>query len=129
MIVHTDTLAQAAAKAALTDGAPWLARFMAHLRKMRAYAADRLRAIPGIWCPVPQATPFLFPNITSFGMTSEDMTRFLQEKARVIVQNGAEFGPPGEGHIRINFATAYPVLKEAMDRIEKALMQIKGGSQ
>jgi aspartate aminotransferase len=129
MIVHTDTLAQAAAKAALTDGAPWLARFMAHLRKMRAYAADRLRAIPGIWCPVPQATPFLFPNITSFGMTSENMTRFLQEKARVIVQNGAEFGPPGEGHIRINFATAYPVLKEAMDRIEKALMQIKEGSQ
>jgi cystathionine beta-lyase len=55
-------------------------------------------------------------------MTSKDMTRFLQEKAKVIVQNGAEFGPPGQGHIRINFATAYPVLREAIDRIEKALM-------
>jgi len=122
MIVHTDTLAQAAAKAALTKGAPWLTRFMLHLKKMRDYALERVSAIPGIWCPVPQATPFLFPDITSFGMTSKDMTRFLQEKAKVIVQNGAEFGPPGQGHIRINFATAYPVLREAIDRIEKALM-------
>jgi len=48
------------------------------------------------------------------------MGAYLREEARVIVMNGAEFGPHGEVHIRINMATAYPVLKEAMDRIEKA---------
>ncbi len=125
MIVHADTLAQAAAKAALTSGTPWLERLIAHLREMRDYAIQRLSAIPGVWCPVPQATPFLFPNLASFGMTSQEMTQHLEEDAKVIVQNGAEFGPPGEGHIRINFATAYPVLREAFDRIEKALMKIR----
>jgi aspartate/methionine/tyrosine aminotransferase len=125
MIVHADTLAQAAAKAALTKGSPWLRQFMAHLKKMRDYAVERLSAIPGLWCAVPQATPFLFPNLASFGMTSKEMTQHLQENARVIVQSGAEFGPHGEGHIRINFATAYPVLREAIDRIEKALMEIQ----
>jgi len=124
MIVHTDTLAQAAAKAALTSGAPWLARLMGHLKKMRDYAAGRLCAIPGVWCPVPQATLFLFPNIASFGMSGQEMTCYLEENARVIVQNGADFGPPGEGHIRINFATAFSVLKEAIDRIENSLKKL-----
>jgi aspartate aminotransferase len=124
MIVHADTLAQAAAKAALTSGAAWLRRFMVHLRQMRDYAVQRLSAIPGVWCPVPQATPFLFPNLASFGMTSKEMTQYLEEYAKVVVQNGAEFGPPGEGHIRINIATAHPVLREAFDRMEMALMKI-----
>ena len=39
------------------------------------------------------------------------MAEYLRKEARVIVMNGAEFGPHGEGHIRINMAAAYPVLK------------------
>jgi bifunctional pyridoxal-dependent enzyme with beta-cystathionase and maltose regulon repressor activities len=57
-------------------------------------------------------------------MTSQDMTEYLKENAKVIVHNGAAYGPPGEGHIRLNVCTAYSVLKEAFDRIEKALMKI-----
>jgi len=125
MIVHVDTLAQAAAKAALISGTPWLTAFLAHLRRMRDYAANQLAAIPGIECHVPQATPFLFPNLSSFGMTSHDITQYLEQKAKVIVQDGAEYGPHGEGHVRINFATTYPVLSKAIGRIEKALMALK----
>ena len=121
IIVHADTLAQAAAKAALTGGSPWLKNLLSHLRQMRDYSAGRLAGIPGIWCPLPEATPFLFPNISSFGMTSHDLSRYLREKAKVIVMDGAEFGPPGEGFIRINIATSYSVLAEAMDRIKDAL--------
>jgi aspartate/methionine/tyrosine aminotransferase len=119
-----DTLAQAAAKAALIHGRPWIARLNAHLRKMRDYSVGRLTKVTGKLCPVPQATPFLFPDISSFGKTSEEMTQYLQEEAEVIVQNGADFGPPGEGHIRINFATSISVLKEAFERIEQAMMKI-----
>jgi aspartate aminotransferase len=121
IIVHADTLAQAAAKAALAGGSSWLNTLRKHLKKMRDYGVERLSRIPGVWCPVPEATPFLFPNIASFGMTSKEMTGHLKDKAKVIVMDGAEFGPPGEGFIRINFATAHSILKEAMDRIEKAL--------
>jgi cystathionine beta-lyase len=92
---------------------------------MRDYGLERLAAVPGVWCPVPQATPFLFPNIASFGMSSKEMCEYLAKKASVIVIDGKEFGPPGEGFIRMNIATAYPVFKEAMDRIEKALSQLQ----
>jgi aspartate/methionine/tyrosine aminotransferase len=91
---------------------------------MRDYSVGRLTKVTGKLCPVPQATPFLFPDISSFGKTSEEMTQYLQEEAEVIVQNGADFGPPGEGHIRINFATSISVLKEAFERIEQAMMKI-----
>jgi aspartate/methionine/tyrosine aminotransferase len=124
MIVHADTLGQAAAKAALFHGSPWLRRLVAHLRKMRDYGVERLTKIPGVSCPVPQATPFLFPDISSFGKTSEELKRYLLKEAKVVVQNGADFGPPGEGHIRINFATSRSVLKEAFDRLEQALSKI-----
>ncbi|MBN2034039.1 MAG: pyridoxal phosphate-dependent aminotransferase [Deltaproteobacteria bacterium] len=124
MIVHADTLAQAAAKAALTDGKAWLGEFMSHLKRVRDYGLDRLSRTPGVWCREPEATPFLFPNIASFGMTSEEMCEYLREEAGVIVMNGAEFGPPGEGFIRINFATAHSVLKEAMDRMEAAFKRL-----
>jgi aspartate/methionine/tyrosine aminotransferase len=125
MIVHTDTLAQAAAKAALLNGKAWLAEFMFHLKRMRDYGLERLSRIPEVWCPEPEATPFLFPNIASFGMTSKEMCEYLRDEAKVIVMDGAEFGPPGEGFIRINFATAHPVLKEAMDRMEGALARLR----
>jgi aspartate/methionine/tyrosine aminotransferase len=124
MIVHTDTLAQAAAKAALTSGSAWLGKLMAHLSQMRDYGLERLSAMPGVWCPKPQATPFLFPNIASFGMSSKEMAQHLKERARVIVMDGKEFGPPGEGFVRLNIATAHGVLKEAMDRIEKVLKEL-----
>lgn len=125
MIVHADSLAQAAAKAALTSGAPWLEGLMAHLRKMRDYGVERLSQVPGVWCPVPQATPFLFPDLSSFGMTSEAVARYLKDEARVIVHNGAKYGPPGEGFIRINVGTTHSLLKEAFDRIEEALSKLR----
>jgi len=124
MIVHTDTLAQAAAKAALIHGGLWLTAFRVHLRRMRDEALHRLAGISGVWCPRPQATPFVFPNLASFGMTSQEMTEFLEKEARVIVESGSDFGPHGEGHVRINVATAPSVLEEAFDRIEGALKKL-----
>lgn len=124
MIVHTDTLAQAAAKAALIHGGDWISALRSHLRKMRDYAIQRLGGIPGVWCPKPEATPFVFPNVSSFGMTSKQMADYRKIEARVVVQSGSDFGPHGEGHIRINIATAPPVLEEAFDRIEGALKKL-----
>lgn len=124
VIVHVDTLAQAAAKAALTSGSPWIAKLMAHLKKMRDYGVQRLSQIPGVRCAVPQATPFLFPDVSGLGLSGKQCSEILREKAKVVVMDGAEFGPPGENYIRINFATSREVLKEAFDRMESALTQL-----
>jgi len=124
IIVHADTLAQAAAKAALTAGGPWISKLMTHLREMRDLSLERLSRIPGLSCPVPQATPFLFPDLSGLGITGKHASELLKEKAKVIVMDGAAFGPPGENHVRINFATSRQVLSEAFDRMEATLGNI-----
>ena len=47
--------------------------------------------------------------------------RYLLEHARVALSEGSDFGPPGEGHVRLNFATSRHLLGEILERIEKAL--------
>ncbi|HDR16320.1 MAG TPA: aminotransferase class I/II-fold pyridoxal phosphate-dependent enzyme [Desulfobacteraceae bacterium] len=121
MIVHADTLAQAAAKAALLHGGSWLSDFMAHLKKMREYTVQRLNSIEGIKCPLPRATPFVFPDVGRFGVSGDRLAQILVEEAGVAVYGGAAYGPAGKNRIRINFATAKPVLEEAMDRIQARL--------
>lgn len=121
IIVHADTLAQAAARAAILHGGPWLSDFMAHLRRMRDYTAARLNSIPGIECPLPQATPFVFPDVSSLGVSGDRLAEILAEEARVAVYGGSAYGPAGKNHIRINFATGMPMLREALDRVEARL--------
>lgn len=45
----------------------------------------------------------------------------LLERARVALNNGAEFGAEGRGHVRLNFATAPIVLVEAIERIRRVV--------
>jgi aspartate aminotransferase len=39
----------------------------------------------------------------------------------VAVRSGAEFGPSGQGHLRLSFATSMENLEEGLDRIEAVL--------
>jgi aspartate/methionine/tyrosine aminotransferase len=121
VIVHADTLAQAAAKAAILHADQWLSSFMEHLENMRAYTVERLNSIDGIQCPVPMATPFVFPDVSGFGVSGDRMAQILAEEARVAVHGGAAYGPAGLNRIRINFATSKHLLQEAFDRIEARL--------
>jgi len=125
IIVHTDSLAQAAALGSLRARPWWVPSLMKHLEQMRELALDRLNRIQGVGCHRPQATPFLFPQIRDLGMSSGQMARFLLEKARVVVQPGDQFGAGGEGFIRLNMATSWEVLGEALDRMERAISQLR----
>ena len=120
------TLSQVAATAAYQEAWYYADAFVEHLAKVRDYAVERLNNIPGVHCRKPEGTYLLFPNIQSFGMPSEKLAEYLFEHAKVAVVPGAAkwFGPGAEGHIRICFATSMEIIKEALDRIEKALAKL-----
>jgi aspartate/methionine/tyrosine aminotransferase len=129
IIVHTDVLAQAAAFGALEASGSWVEAFMEHLLKMRGRSLEVIREIPGVACNRPQATPFLFPDIRIFGLSSRDLTQYLLNAARVVVEPGTQFGPSGEGFIRINLATSWDVLEEAFRRMRRALGELHEGAE
>ncbi len=82
IIVHTDSLAQAAALGSLRARTWWVPALLNHLKQMRDLAVERIAKIGSIGCSIPQATPFLFPEVKGLGMSSEETARFLLEKAK-----------------------------------------------
>ena len=47
--------------------------------------------------------------------------RFFLERAKVGLSAGPNFGPPGEGFVRLNFATSRALLTRALEQMAKAL--------
>jgi cystathionine beta-lyase len=50
--------------------------------------------------------------------------QFFLEHARVALSDGAEFGTPGPGHVRLNFAASQPILDELLQRMAEAVRTV-----
>jgi aminotransferase len=75
----------------------------------------------GLECPEPGGAFYAFPSIRSSGLDSETFAERLLHTERVAVVPGNVFGPSGEGHVRCSYATALPLLEEALVRIDRFL--------
>jgi aminotransferase len=60
-----------------------------------------VKAIPGVSCVEPKGGFYIFPNVKCFGMSSMDLALRLIEDAGVVTLPGTEFGPFGEGYLRL----------------------------
>ena len=120
----TSTLARAAAPVMLDESLDWwVADMMEHLHKIRALCEKRFEEAPGIMCPKLEGTYLMFPRF-DYGMTSEELEKYLFEEARVRFAAGSDFGPQGEGHLRMCIATSEAIINEALDRTQKALEKL-----
>ena len=93
-------------------------------RKRMFYAAERINQIPGMSVIYPPKGSFyLFINIKGMGMSSVEVADFILQKAHVLMLPGNAFGECGEGYVRIACTVNVDTLKEAFDRVEKALSE------
>ena len=67
---------------------------------------------------------YIFPNISRFGMSSEEFAEKLLKEQKLAVVPGTAFGNSGEGFIRISYAYSIDQLREALDRIEAFIAHI-----
>jgi len=128
----TCSIAQRAGLAAVSgDMTPTREMATAFLRR-RNLILEKAAQIPGLKSNIPAGAFYLFPDVTAFygksahGYTinnSTDMCMYLLEKALVSLVPGDAFGD--DTCIRISFAAADDKLTEAMDRIAKALGELK----
>ncbi|NUW39529.1 aminotransferase class I/II-fold pyridoxal phosphate-dependent enzyme [Nonomuraea rhodomycinica] len=106
-----------ASEAAFTHGRPWLQEVIAGLdenrRSLAAQLADRL---PGIAYHLPQAGYVAWLDCRALGWGADPAQIFLRH-GRVGLSSGTRFGPPGQGFVRLNFATAPDRLTEAVHRM------------
>ena len=79
----------------------------------------------GLPVPEPKGAFYMFPDISSTGLNSEEFATQLFQKHSVAVVPGSVFGLGGEGHIRCCYATAIDKIKIAMDRIAEFVGELK----
>ena len=90
-------------------------------RRFLIDALDRLK-LP---CFDPYGAFYVFPNISEFGMTSEEFATRLVQEEKVAVVPGSAFGESGEGFIRISYAYSIEELKEAFVRVEQFINRLR----
>ena len=116
-IMCAPTTSQFAAVEAMRNGDTDVEMMRREYNRRRRYLVGGLRAM-GIDCYMPHGAFYAFPNISKFGMTSEQFCeRLLREKGVAIVPGNA-FGESGEGFARISYAYSVEHISVALDRIE-----------
>ncbi len=119
-IMCAPTTAQYAAVVALNDCSKEVAAMREEYNERRRLMVKRLNAM-GLACFEPQGAFYVFPSITSTGLTSEEFCNRLLNQTKVAVVPGNAFGECGEGFVRISYSYSLKHLMTALDRIEEFL--------
>jgi cystathionine beta-lyase len=110
-----------ATEAAWRYGDPWLAEVQAYLEGNRRFLADFVaRELPGVRHRPPEATYLAWLDCRALDLQPSPYRYFL-ERGKVALSDGANFGAPGRGFARVNFATSRAILEAGLERLAKAL--------
>lgn len=118
LIMSAPTTSQYAAIEALRNGDDDVARMRESYNERRRFLLKEFEAM-GIPCFEPMGAFYVFPNISKFGMTSEEFATKLLQEQHVAVVPGTAFGECGEGFLRISYAYSIEDLKKALVKIKK----------
>ena len=121
----TNAFAQAGAVAALTGPQDEPDRFRSEFIARRQLIVDGLNAIPGVSAVMPAGAFYAFPNVSSFGRTSNEIADHLLYDAGVCVLSGTAFGRHGEGYVRMSYANSRENLTAALERIGESLAKLE----
>ena len=92
--------------------------------KRRRYILKGVRDL-GLKCFEPQGAFYIFPNITSTGLSSDEFCEGLLKTQKVLVVPGTAFGECGEGFVRATYASSMKNIREALERMGKFMNSLQ----
>ena len=116
-----NAFANVAMQAAYENAAPWLDQLLDYLQENIHLVRQRLNEIPGIELIEPEATFLLWLDCSGLGLSADELTAFMKQKARWAVNRGPGFGEQGMGFVRVNIACTRASLEKALLDLEKAV--------
>ena len=123
-IMCAPTVSQYAAIEALKNGAKDVEMMRKSYDSRRRFLLSEFRRL-GIPCFEPYGAFYMFPNISEFGMSSDDFAMRLLREENVAVVPGSAFGESGKNNLRISYAYSLGELKRAMERIEAFINRLR----
>lgn len=108
---------------------PWVAEF----DRRRRFITDRLNAMPGVKCLLPQGAFYVFPNFAGvYGKStpsgkiitnSTELSAWLLEEHNVALVPGVAFGD--DACQRLSYAMSMKAIEKGIDRIDAAVKSLK----
>ena len=123
-IMSSPTTSQYAAIEALKKGDDDIEKMREEYDYRRRVIVDGFNKM-GLTCFEPEGAFYVFPEISSTGMTSTEFCETLLNTEKVAVVPGTAFGESGEGFIRCSYAYSIANINEALSRIEKFVNSLK----
>ncbi|MYL55330.1 putative C-S lyase [Pontibacillus yanchengensis] len=117
-----NTLGITALEAAYDHGDEWLEELISVLEDHKKYLMDTIHSQTNqIQVVEPEGTYLVWLDCRGLGLSHEELKSFMQEKAKIGLNDGASFGEEGEGFMRINIACPRPILEDGVQRILQAI--------
>ena len=127
---NATSISQVAAQAALEGPQECITPMVTAFKERHTYVVNRFNSMPGLSCLMAGGAFYAFPDARCAieglyqagkikANTDMALAEYLLEKFDVAVVPGSAFG--AEGYFRISFATSMDNLRNALDRIERAL--------
>ena len=129
---NPSSISQYAALAGISGSKEFLDPCLNAFDARRHHVVNKLNSIEGISCILPEGAFYAYPNVSGLiGKKTQngkilnndaEIVEWLLESAEVAAVPGVAFGL--EPYFRVSYATSLEVLKEAMNRIEKAVLTL-----
>jgi len=115
-----------AQEAAYAKGEAWLDELLVYLKGNLAYLEKFIKEkIPGLKVYPLEGTYLAWVDCTSLGMDDAVLHDFMLKKAKLWFDDGTMFGSGGSMFMRWNIACPRSTMKQALERLEKAVKGIK----
>lgn len=111
-----------ACQVAYTYGADWLEELKSYLTENLNFVREYLQTnLPQIKLIEPQGTYLIWLDCRELGLSDEQLSWFIQEKAKLWTDDGSIFGAGGGGFERINIACPRSILQTALKQLKNAV--------
>ena len=108
--------------AAFRQGEAWRKEMLSYVEGNIRFLEDYCREhLPGIVPWRPQASFLVWLDCRGLGLSQKELVDLFVNKAHLALNDGAMFGPGGEGFMRINVGTQRATLHKALDQLAEAL--------
>ncbi|MFB1051439.1 MalY/PatB family protein [Paraliobacillus sp. JSM ZJ581] len=122
---HINTLGISALEAAYTEGKQWLDQLLQLLERNRDLVVEAFADRDEITAIQPEGTYLIWLDCTNMKLEQAALKKFMQEKAKVGLNDGVSFGEEGHGFMRINIASPTAYVQEGLNKIITALDHLK----
>lgn len=131
-ISNPTSISQKAALAALTGPEDFIDTMITEYGRRRHYMVDRLNAMEGVSCLLPEGAFYVFPDVSAvYGRShkgkliagSMTFCDYMLEEQRIAIIPGIGFG--NDAFVRLSYATSMDNIEKALDRFETGLKELK----